>query len=118
MDGNNKNSYTYIALVMCQTLIFIYINPFNFHNTPMMSFLKKLKYTKLKEFALIHKASKRQSQDSTTGSQDPASMLLMSLSKIELLSYSPYHSEKGPSGRDDPWFEGHIMFQLMPENDP
>lgn len=84
----------------------------------MMSLQKKLKYKELKEFALVHTASKRQSQDLTTDSQDPESMLLTSLRKIQVLSYSSHHSEKGPSGRDDPWCKGHIIFQFTPEGDP
>lgn len=85
----------------------------------MMSLQKRrLRYKEPKEPALIHAASKRQSQESTAGSQDPEPMLLKPLDKIQLLSYSPHHSEKSPSGRDDPWFEGHIIFQLTPEGDP
>ena len=119
LDGNNDNSYPHIALMMCQKLTLIYMNSLNSHNTPMMSLQKRrLRYKEPKEPALIHTASKRQSQESTAGSQDPEPMLLKPLDKIQLLSYSPHHSEKSPSGRDDPWFEGHIIFQLTPEGDP
>lgn len=116
LDDDSNNSYTYIALMMCPTLIFIYTNSFNSHNTPVMSLQKKkLRDKELKESALIHIASKWQSQDSTPCSQDPESMLLMPLSKIHI---PPHHSEEGPSRRDDPWLEGHNIFWLAPEGNP
>lgn len=63
--------------MMCQTLIFIYINSFSFHNTPMMPVQKKkLRSKEFKECVQIHTASKQQSQDLTPGSQDPESKIL------------------------------------------
>lgn len=69
--------------MMCQTLIFLYINSFNYYNTPKMPVhtqkkkrkKKKLRYKELKECALIHTASKQQSQDSTPSIQDPESKI-------------------------------------------